>query len=786
MSKPRRFLHALSGLPARAAFGRAPRPLPGPARRVAPVLLLVALALAPLAALRAQPAAPQPPTAAQAAPGASQPAARPRIGLVLSGGGARGFAHIGVLKVLEELRVPVDVVVGTSMGSIVGGAYAAGHPLPALEALVRDTDWQALLADRPPRAELSFARRVEDRDNPSRIEFGLDERLRPRGSAGAVPSAALEAVLRRLARRVELAPDTDRLPLPFRAMATDLETGEPYEMNGPTLFQVMRASMSVPGVFAPIEVGGRLLADGGLVRNLPVDVARRMGAERLIAVNVGTPLMPRSAVKSALDVTQQMFNILTEQNVRASLAELRPQLDLLIAPDLDGIGFMDFERADAAVARGERAARLAMPRLLELALDEAGYAQWQQQRQAPRLDDAPFVVRELRVQGPADDTPLPTAAQALGRMFGLVPGDAASAEAIEQGLRRVQRDGAFERIDLAIVGAGAGREMVLLPIAGALTGNRVRVGLRLESDLRDASGFSLIAQHTLPWVNAWGGEWRSTIQLGERRRLATSLRQPLGRHSLAEGGWFVAPSLDIESAQQDLYVAGKRMARSAYTTLQGGVYLGRTLGDLGELRLGLGGARSSARLLIPQDLVAGTRLRGHGARLELDLDTLDSAVFATEGFALAAQAQHLRSRNERQTTMSLVGTLAGRVGPWAWQGHGEFARADRGAAPATLGGFLRLSGTPKQSIDGARIVLLRGIASHRIGQMPTGLGGAIRVGAALEWGGAFAPGTGLRAAALDKALSAFIAIDTILGPIFVGTGHTFGGGTGVYVYLGRP
>ena len=223
--------------------------------------------------------------------------ARARIGLVLSGGGARGGAHIGVLRVLEELRVPVDVIVGTSAGSIVGAAYASGLPLPAIEEEMKGLSTGALFRDSR-RADEPYRHKVDDGTNFIGPEVGVraDGLALPKG---AVAGVSLEAVLRRLTRR-QAHTEFDRLPVPFRAVATDLATGEMVVLSEGSLTQAIRASMAVPGAVTPVEIDGRLLVDGGLTRNLPVDLARQLGADVVIAVNVGTPQLNREVISSIL------------------------------------------------------------------------------------------------------------------------------------------------------------------------------------------------------------------------------------------------------------------------------------------------------------------------------------------------------------------------------------------------------------------------------------------------------------------------------------------------------
>ena len=238
----------------------------------------------------------------QAPPASSS--ARPRIGLVLSGGGARGAAHIGVLKVLEELRVPITCITGTSMGSIVGAGYASGTSIAEMEQIVAGMSAEALFHEQPPRFEQSMRRKADDHINYVGPEIGIrgKEILLPKGLVSGVQ---LETVLRRLSKARGYY-DFDRLPIPFRAVATDIVTGEAVVLRSGELAGAMRASMSVPGAFAPARIGGHTLLDGGLVRNLPVDVARDMCADVVIAVNLGSPLLKEDEVGSILGVTQQI------------------------------------------------------------------------------------------------------------------------------------------------------------------------------------------------------------------------------------------------------------------------------------------------------------------------------------------------------------------------------------------------------------------------------------------------------------------------------------------------
>src|SRR6201996_3590866 len=249
---------------------------------------------------------------AAAAPAAAIPAetsqVRPRICLVLSGGGARGIAHIGVLKMLEQLKIPIDCIAGTSMGAVVGGLYASGMTAAQIETTMRSVDWQEAFRDAPPRRDLGFRRKQDDRNFLVRLPLGLKHRqiLLPKGF---IQGQKLQETLRQLTLPFGENTDFDKMPTPFRAVATDLVNGSAVLLDQGDLAIAMRASISAPGVFAPVETQGRLLVDGGLAENLPVDVAREMHPDVLIVSDVSFPLLPRDRLDSALSISNQMLAI---------------------------------------------------------------------------------------------------------------------------------------------------------------------------------------------------------------------------------------------------------------------------------------------------------------------------------------------------------------------------------------------------------------------------------------------------------------------------------------------
>ena len=470
------------------------------------------------AGLRAQPPAPGAARAEAAPPPAAAAKPHPRICLVLSGGGARGAAHVGVIKALEQMRVPVHCVAGTSMGAIVGAAYASGMSVAEMEAAIAAITFERLFTDEPPRALASMPRKADDYRSLAGPEFGLSASglTAPKG---VISGVALEAELRHLVKR-QSPLHFDRLPIPFRAVATNLGDGTMYVFDRGHLPTAMRASMAVPALVAPLELNGKLLVDGGLSRNLPVDVARAMGADLVIAVNLGTPLLRPDEIQGIVGVSTQMINILSEQNVRLSLAELGPA-DVLIVPQLDGFSAGDFDNLPKAVPAGEAAVQRVAAHLAPHALPAAEYAALRAAQTA--VAGAPQgTVDAIEVAGNQR-----VSAEVIRQSMSTQVGDALDPQQVDLDMRRIYGRGDVESVrpELRVVD---GRQTLVVNVNEKSWGpTYARFGLALEGALGQQATFNLYANTRTTWVNRFGAEWRNDVALGYTNQLSTSLYQPL-------------------------------------------------------------------------------------------------------------------------------------------------------------------------------------------------------------------------------------------------------------------
>ena len=299
---------------------------------------------------------------------------RPKIGLVLSGGGARGFAHIGVLKVLEANRVPIDYIVGTSMGSIIGGLYAIGLSPDEIEQGVKSIAWDKVFDDTAYRRYQTFRRKQDDFDLFNIHRIGLTDKgiqLSP----GLIEGQQIDLALDRLAYPGFHVNNYDELRIPFRAVATDIETGKPFVIKNGNIARAMRASMSIPGALPPITIDGKLLVDGGIANNVPINIARDMGADIIIAVDVSAPLSDKKDIKSTVDVTAQLTTIMTRRIADVQLKTLKGQ-DILIVPKSKEISSSDFEMYPELIKAGEKAAKRKLRAIQKLSLPADAYSQY--------------------------------------------------------------------------------------------------------------------------------------------------------------------------------------------------------------------------------------------------------------------------------------------------------------------------------------------------------------------------------------------------------------------------
>ena len=708
-------------------------------------------------------------------------AERPRVCVVLSGGGARGAAHIGVLKVLEEYRVPVDCIAGTSMGALVGAAYATGMTTTQMEKLVGEISTELLFKEKPPRAELSVRHKQEDQFNFIGPEIGLrDGQLFLQ--KGVVSGVQLETVLRQLSRARGYR-RFDELPIPFRAVATDLVTGRQVIFGDGELATVMRASMSVPGVIAPTEIGEMLLVDGGLINNLPVDIAREMHADVVIAVNLGTPLLPRKALGSVLGVSEQMIFILTEQNVRASIAALTPR-DVLIEPELGDFSFGDFDHLPKTIPIGEAAARKVAGFLSRLSLPAPEYAALRA-KQLAEIPKDPRPIDAVRFE-PMEHVNPAVAATYLQTK----PGAPLDQDLLDRDIRRLYGTADFEHVGYRIVDEAGKRVLVIDAAEKSWGPNYLRLGLGLATDFQSEAFFNVHASYRRTWINSLGAEWLNDFQVGRTNSFLSEFYQPL----TPGGAFFVAPHIEAAQTPTDVYDGNRRLARFLVTYGRAALDVGTVFASYGEARVGLTAGNARARLQTGTvDYTGGVdRIRQGAYTARVFFDQLDSVSFPHSGWDFESELYASRpglGARDNYTKWYAGGDVARSFGDHTLLLGGIVGGNAAGQKLPTYdlfgwGGFLRGSGYRSGALIGDRVQFARLLYYQKLARQTLleGVYAGLSV-EALRMGGSPAPAT---PEGWIKSGSVYLGVDTILGPLYLGYGQASGGFRSFYFYLGRP
>jgi NTE family protein len=712
----------------------------------------------------------------------AQAAHRPRIGLVLSGGGARGAAHVGVIRALEQMRIPIDAVAGTSMGAVVGGLYAAGLSGTEITDLFDQIDWRELFRDRAPRRDLVFRRKQDDRSFLARGALGVREDEGVVLPLGLVQGQKITELLRSATLQVAEVHDFDRLPTAFRALATDLETGDPVVLSQGDLATVLRASMSAPGVLAPVEIDGRLLVDGGLVDNLPVSLARAMGVDVLIAVDVSFPLVTRDGLDSALDVTNQMIAIMVRRGTLESRAELAPA-DVLIQPDLGRMTAVDFSRVPQVMLAGESAIDAARPQLTRLSTSKEAYEAYRAQRR--RTPDLTETLAFVRV-GPKSSED----ARRIDAVFGSLVGHPLDIDTLQRKIERQYGLDRYEALDYQLVREGGRLGLEVDARRKSWGPNFMRLGVSVEQDYDGGAVANAGMRVLMTGLNRFDAELLTDVQLGEEPRFFSEFFQPLSLTSDV----FFAPSFRYELETLQIVDDGRRVARYRVRDSEVALAVGAELSNWGEVRLGYARGDGSSHVLVGDPGLPHDEFDLGAGFFSFGYDRLDSAYFPRDG-----QALRLSWRAERESLGS-SGDADLVDGEWLFaRSHDRYsfvfgleggtALDDRVVSPQqlyTLGGFLKLSGLPVDSVAGTQYGLARAIAFRRVSRGGTGFFEfPAYAGLSLETGNAWATRDDVDWGDLETAGSVFLGAESPLGPVYLAAGFGAGGRRAFYLLLGR-
>ena len=703
---------------------------------------------------------------------------RPRVGLALGGGGARGIAHVSVLKAIEQAGVKVDCVAGTSMGSLVGALYATGRTPDEIEQQVLSIDWDRLFNDSLERRERSFRRKADDRLAVNSIGVGIEEG-RLKLTTGVLAGQRILMLFERMTLPVSGINDFDRLPIPYRAVATDINTAEPVVIDHGSLALAMRASMSLPGIFNPVEIDGRVLVDGGLANQVPVDVVREMGADVVIAVDVGTPLEKLDVDASLVAVLNQMTGMLTTGNTRAQLATLGSR-DILIVPALGKeVGTSDFTKGKQALEIGDKAAASAMPRLASLAREQGSADPMLAAQPESRHAATPAAIEFVRL----DNRTAYDDAFFLDRLD--VPlGQPLDVDDIEQQLQRIYGTETFALVSYQVVEENGRRGIVVQAQPKPQGPVYLQAGLSVDSDFEGTSNTNLRAGLLFAPLSSYGAEGRILAQIGNEPALAATYFHPFdprNRNNLFAAAELLNPQLnvfDTEGNNTATYTARLAALEAAWV---------REFSNYGAVQIGIRRGAGEAEVQTGDPGLPDVNFQVGEVAAVITVDRLDSVYFPRDGYfgrlgykrsdeALGADTDF------DQLDLDLI--YAHRFGLHAIELGARYHSTISGVAPIQsiyrLGGRGRLVGFRSNEITGQDYAVLLGGYVYELADV---FGRPVLLASTVEYGNAWQDRDEMSLTDGIWNGSVYFGFDSWLGPVMFGVGAREGGKGTVFLQI---
>ena len=714
---------------------------------------------------------------------------RPKIGLVLSGGGAKGAAHIGVLKVLEEKQIPIDYIAGTSIGAYVGGMYALGYSAAEIEAIMMNTNWDKGYSDTIPREALSY-RDKETRDQfniPINIGYSDEEVKTP---AGLLRGQTMSQLLRSSTNLVHQFGDFDELSIPYRAVATNLATSEQVVLDSGSVVAAMQASASVPGALQPAVIDGKLLVDGGIANNIPVDVVKAMGADIVIAVDIGSPLVGQSELNSTIAVLNQLSTILTNASSDRQKALLSDH-DILIRPNIGELSTTDFSIMPIALPLGEIAAREQVDKLEQYSVDRQDYQEYlasKKNKSQHWLDDIDRPLIKVIY-----DNDSKVSEKLLADNLELNVGDHVTVAALEAGLDRIYALDKFERVNAEFTDTDEGRVLTVHTKAKSWGPNYFQLGFSWEDDFSLDSVISLDMAYTMTELTENGGEWRNELSLGFDKLIASEFYQPL----VKDQTYFSRARVEYELKDWGFFENNNRILELKQTAYRAELGVGINYTQNGMVEIGLLGEKGD----LENDVWDFGRVPydGYGGYFKFAYDDLNSINFPTsgnrftfnvymrkEGYDLNGFAE--TSDFSMQYEADWRGAVG--VGNHAFVGIASFATVDKEGAftvnVSELGGFLNLSGYHKNALYGSHKVFGAFVYQYDLGRDVLGMTEyPLYLGTSIEAGNVWNQKDNVSLDDLIYAGSLYLGIDTSVGPAAFGFGASDDGEKTVFLFIGK-
>jgi NTE family protein len=708
---------------------------------------------------------------------------RPKIGLVLSGGGARGLAHIGVLKALEEKRIPIDYIAGTSMGSIVGGLYATGMNTDDLLWVVKSIDWDRVFRPTTDRKKQQYSAKQADKNYFVDLELGLSK-TGPKSGKGFAGGQQLMLELQRVVGSLQTQ-NFDNFPIPFRAVATDLNAAVPYVIDHGDLAMAMRASMAVPLVFGPIKHQGRFLADGGILNNLPVDVAKQMGADIVIAVNISSPLNEIDENSSIVSVSYQSVDVSLVQNTIQSLG----LADIVIAPDLKGLGASDFDKYKEFIEAGVASVLKKSLVLDHLGLNENDYLTSVDTRNMLILE-IPKEIEFVHFTGNKR-----TSRERLRKKTKSILNKSFVTSEIQDLADDLAVDNDILTVTYKVVSDDKGRRGIEFNIKEKNWGpDYLKFGLKVADDFDSNTRISLLARHHRYNINRKGGEWINDFSVGSVLKWHSELNQPIDfvdRYFLSANiqltkdnrrfyGNIFNPSLVGQNLDEDFDIepTGEYDIKNLFF----GIDWGANITENSEFRAGLWFMDQDVVPVINNTDFDTAINKSFGLRLRYGLDTLNKALYSRSGIDLKTE---LGLFNNVQwfnfdifQRFPISNNTALHLGF-----QGDFVNdAEDGEVLFAYGGLDDFAGYPQHSLLGLNAIIFEFGAFTELDKINLPIFGSPKIIVKGHYGNVWQHHIALED--MIYGYSAGVSLDVVNTVMFLGSGYSRGGDFRFYLRLG--
>ncbi|HSE39284.1 MAG TPA: patatin-like phospholipase family protein, partial [Acidobacteriota bacterium] len=550
---------------------------------------------------------------------------RPKIGLVLSGGGARGFAHIGVLQWFEEHHIPVDYLAGTSMGGLIGGMYAIGKTPQEMKDIAYNINWIDLFRPVPAYSDLDFRRKQDRRDYPNAIELGLKKGLKL--PSGLNSGHQIGILFSELTLPYSDIGSFDNLPIPFRCIATDMVEAKPVVLSSGSLALALQATMSIPGVFAPVEIDNKILAsDGGLLNNIPTDVMKKMGVDIIIGVDIGTPLGKRESMSSITGVLGQMIGVVTIENVRRN----RELADILITPNLKQYFTMDFQAARDITDLGYAGTEQEASKLLPLALNDKDWEEHMNARRS-RIRQSVPEPQFITVAGTT-----PSASREIEHTLKEFVDQPINIPALNKELTQIWGRGRYLAVGYRMTEVNEQPGLLIHTSEKAYAPPFLNLALEMNNTRADVLDVNLRGRATFFDFLSEGSEIRLDASIGSELSLGAEYF-----YLIDQTHFFLAPYAFTKKTKTGIFFEEEQIAQYNFRESSIGADVGYQFGTTGEVRLGYQIGRLKASREIGDPVLP--ELAGEESEVSLRFlhDNVDSAVIPTRGFLLSSGLRYV-------------------------------------------------------------------------------------------------------------------------------------------------